>query len=396
MRIAYICMDRGVPAYGWRGSSIHVQDVMRAFIAQGAGVELFAASVDDAPPADLAQVVVDRIQVPRDGPRAARERAALVANRDLRSALEAATPFDLVYERYSLWSHAGMEFAHEKGIPGVLEVNAPLIDEQARYRGLADRSGAERTAVRTFSASRVIVAVSNEIAAYLDTYPCTRGQVVVVPNGVDPNRFPLKPRDASPALRHVWSVGFVGTLKPWHGLSTLLEGFAILHRTHADTRLVIVGDGPERVHVEARADALGVRDAVRLTGAVAPGQVPGLLASMDVAAAPYPNLPDFHFSPLKVFEYMAAGLPVVASRIGQIAEVIRDGENGLLCPPGDPSAFAAALCRVKQEPDLGARLGRAARALVIRDYTWDRVACRVLHLAGVHPQPARLEAASIS
>jgi glycosyltransferase involved in cell wall biosynthesis len=109
---------------------------------------------------------------------------------------------------------------------------------------------------------------------------------------------------------------------------------------------------------------------------------------MDVAAAPYPPLAHFYFSPLKVYEYMAAGLPVVASRIGQLAELVAEGVNGLLCQPGDPAALAAALGRLRAEPELRNRLGRAARATVLRKHTWDAVARRILRLAGLAPVPA--------
>ena len=395
-RIAYICMDRGVPVWGRTGSSIHVQEVIRAFRALGADVELFAASADDDPPRDLAAVPVHRVPVAQEGPRAARERSAVAANRDLRAALEDEQPFDLVYERYSLWSFAGMDFAREAGISGVLEVNAPLIDQQAEYRGLVDRQGADRIAAQVFGASRVLVALSSAIADYLGRYRGTRGRVEIIPDGVNPDRFRLDCKPALPAA-HRWSVGFVGSLKPWHGLGTLVDAFARLHQTHPDTRLVVVGDGPERPRLAAQAADLGVSDAVLLTGSVPPDEVPGLLASMNAAVAPYPNLPTFYFSPLKIFEYMAAGLPVVASRIGQIPEVIRDGVHGLLCAPGDAAAVAAALCRLKEDPDLGARLGRAARAHVVQHYTWNQVASRILHLAGVASYPDRaLPAESLS
>ena len=392
-RIAYICMDQGVPVWGRTGSSIHVQEVIRAFRALGADVELFAASADDDPPRDLAAVPVHRVPVAQEGPRAARERSAVAANRDLRAALEDEQPFDLVYERYSLWSFAGMDFAREMGITGMLEVNAPLIEQQAEYRGLVDRPGAERIAAQVFGASRVLIALSGAIADYLAQYPGTRGRVEIIPDGVNPDRFPLNRKPARPATPHVWSVGFVGSLKPWHGLGTLVDAFARLHQTHPDTRLVVVGDGPGRQRLAAQAADIGVSDAVVLTGSVPPDEVPGLLASIDAAVAPYPNLPTFYFSPLKIFEYMAAGLPVVASRIGQIPEVIRDGVHGLLCPPGDAAAVAAALCRLKEDPDLGARLGRAARAHVVQHYTWYQVASRILHLAGVASYPDRAEPA---
>jgi glycosyltransferase involved in cell wall biosynthesis len=128
-------------------------------------------------------------------------------------------------------------------------------------------------------------------------------------------------------------------------------------------------------------------EATRFTGAVAPEAVPGLLASMDVAVAPYPRLAHFYFSPLKVYEYMAAGLPVVASRIGQLAQVLRHEVDGLFCPPGDAHALAAALERLRAEPALRRRLGLAARAKVLREHTWEAVARRILGLAGKGAPP---------
>src|SRR5262249_53202779 len=83
--------------------------------------------------------------------------------------------------------------------------------------------------------------------------------------------------------------------------------------------LLIVGDGPERPRLEADLCARGLRELTQFTGSVDSDEVPGLLASMEVAVAPYPKLASFYFSPLKVYEYMAAGLPIVASRIGQLA-----------------------------------------------------------------------------
>lgn len=385
MRIAYVCMDRGVPIFGCTGSSIHVQEVIRAFLAQGARVELFAARVDNDSRAGFPTVPIHCLPVLLEGPRAAREQAALAANRELRAALERAGRFDLVYERYSLWSSAGMAFARDTAVPGLLEVNAPLIEEQAEYRVLVDRPSAERVAEQIFADATALIAVSDEVAAYLRRFPTTQGRVHVIPNGVTPNRFAPGLKPSCPDSPGMFTVGFVGALRPWHGLPILVEAFAMLHQRHRDSQLLIVGDGPERVGLQADVVTHGVAEAVRLTGAVAPSAVPGLLASMDIAVAPYPKLPAFYFSPLKVFEYMAAGLPVVASRIGQLAELIQDGVNGLLCPPGDSVAFALALGRLKQEPDLRARLGHAARAHVFRHHTWDQVARQILKVAAARP-----------
>ncbi|MGE5698790.1 MAG: glycosyltransferase family 4 protein [Deltaproteobacteria bacterium] len=391
MRIAYVCADPGVPVFGMKGCSIHVQEVLRALIGRGARVTLFAAREGGEPVDGLAGIALHPLPMPSAGNLAGRERESLAANAALRTALDGEGPFDLVYERYSLWSFAGMEYASAAGIPGVLEVNAPLIDEQATYRGLADLHGAVRVAERAFHSAAAIVAVSQGVADYLDRFPGARGRVHVIPNGVDPGRFPENLPPALPRARGTFTTGFVGTLKAWHGLSHLVEAFDTLHREEPGSRLLVVGTGPERDRLAEDLTRRGLAPAATLTGAVRPEEIPGLLASMDAAVAPYPRREDFYFSPLKVFEYMAAGLPVAASRIGQIERLIRDGEDGILLPPGDSDALASALLRLARDPSLRARLGRAARERARKEFSWATVAERILRAAA--PASGRVNAA---
>lgn len=382
MRVAYICADHGVPVFGRKGCSIHVQEVIRALIALGAKVEVFASRIGGKPPKGLETVTIHVLPESSAGPRAVREQKALNANGYLRYALNCSRPFDLIYERYSLWSFAGMEYAWSTGIPGVLEVNAPLIEEQAKYRGLLDRKSAEDVAQRVFGYAKVLVAVSNEVAEYLRSYPISRERIQRITNGVNPDRFPADLMPSRPGNPGTFTVGFVGTLKAWHGLKHLAEAFAMLHRRVPGARLLIVGDGPEKENLLNDLSANNLDSFAHLTGSVTSEEVPGLLASMDVAVAPYPQLKNFYFSPLKVYEYMAAGLPVVASRIGQLTELVQDGENGLLCSPGNSEALADALYRLSCDSGLCRRLGRAARTTVLRDYAWEKIVMRILRLAG--------------
>ncbi|HYP21353.1 MAG TPA: glycosyltransferase family 4 protein, partial [Chloroflexia bacterium] len=271
-------------------------------------------------------------------------------------------------------------------IPGLLEVNAPLIEEQAEHRGLVHRELAEEVANRAFGAATALLAVSREVAAYLEAFPAAQGRVHVVPNGVNPARFEGVAGTRDRKEDGIFTVGFVGTLKPWHGLPALVEAFDFLYRHTQGVRLLIVGEGPERETMQAELERRGLLRHARFTGAVAPHEVPQLLAEMDVAVAPYPNRADFYFSPLKVYEYMAAGLPVVASRIGQLEDVIEHEANGLLCAPGDPIALAGALDRLRRDAALRARLGQEARRSVLRGHTWDSVAARILEIAATRQE----------
>lgn len=379
-RVAYVSTDPGVPVFGSKGASVHVQAVVRELVRRGAEVHLVAARVGGDRPRGLAGVTVH--ELPRvtgtPGPeREASAHASATAAASVLDDLHAPGPLDLVLERYSLWSDAAMTWADAHGVPSVLEVNAPLIDEQAEHRVLADRSGAEAIARRAFAAAGSVITVSEPVADWVALRTDERGHVHVVPNGVDTSY--VRP-GAAPAAGHRtgFTVGFVGTLKPWHGVDVLLEGFARIARVDVGACLRLVGDGPQREALAEQAEQLGVREQVDLVGAVAPQDMPGELAAMDVAVAPYPELPDFYFSPLKLYEYLAAGLPVVASDIGPCADILDGGALGVLVTPGDATELAAVLAGLRSDAVLRHELGRAGRQAAVDRYDWSLVVARIL------------------
>jgi glycosyltransferase involved in cell wall biosynthesis len=378
MRVAYVCLDPGVPVFGRKGSSIHCQEMMRAFQHRGDEVELFAVRMGTDVPGDLQRIRAHRFSAKLPSDPAAREVALAELNPVTRQLLTDAQPFDLIYERYSLWSHAAMQFARDNNIPGVLEVNSPLIDEQKAYRTLIDESCAKTIRGKCFRHASSIVAVSEQVAERIRCNYFARYKTVAIPNGVNCDKF--LPAAGSAVKRDRFVIGFVGTLKPWHGVENLLDSFAIVHAEFPQAVLKIVGDGPQREHLEQHLaqHPERVRRSVYWLGAVPNAEMPQILSTLDVAVAPYPQIQEFYFSPLKILEYMAAGLPVVASRIGQIPTLVEPEETGLLVTPGCKHELAQALLRLSSDPLLRGRLGAAARQHVENHHTWQSVLDRIL------------------
>lgn len=382
MRIAYICTDPGVPVFGRKGCSVHVQEIIRAWRNRGNRIELFAARIGGESPRDLLDLVVHELPCPTNDDPRERESSLLAANDAVGDAIAVAGRFDLVYERHALWNYAAMEHARGAGIPGILEVNAPLVEEQRKHRRLFAVGAAERAARRSFSAARVVTTVSAAVADYVRGECKLADHVHVIENGVDPGRFADSLTDDAD-LDRPFTIGFVGTMKAWHGLDALIDAFALLFSEIPEARLILVGEGPETPALQRQLANHGsaVYDAVRFVGAVDPADVPKWLRRMDVAVACPPQIERYYFSPLKVFEYMAAGLPVVASRVGQIPCIIEHDVHGLLCEPGNVSEILQSLRRIARNSELRRRLGAAGRQRVVERHTWRSVVDRIAALA---------------
>ena len=409
MKILYVCPDAGIPVLGRKGASMHVRALVAALRRARHSVVVAATCRTKSPWDAAAPLDAELVTPPGDAAGDAAvagvkelgralgvagslpgELRRIAKNRALEEAVRRrfdVEPPDVVYERASLHSLVGVSLAERFTVPLLVELNAPLAVEQSAYRGVELASLAVAAERRTLTRADAVLAVSSELREHALAVGAEPERVHVVPNGVDTSVFHPAQRDGR--LRQRFGLGegpvlgFVGGLRPWHGVEALPPLVERLAPRHRDLRLVVVGDGTLRSRLEDAFRARGLGEHVRFTGSLPHEEVAVLIRELDAALAPYPrpNGHPFYFSPLKLFEYMASGVPVVAARLGQIAEVVDDGRTGLLYPAGDLDALERACERLLVDPAVRGRIGAAAAREVAGRYTWDGNAERVVALA---------------
>lgn len=373
MRLLYLSADPGVPVLGHKGASVHLREMVTALDAAGAEVAIASPRIN--PEGDVLEASVDLVAIDQilpgefatvEGLRAATEEQAeqvTAVARDL--AVEA------IYERFSLFSDAGVRTAKALALPHVLEVNAPLREEAARFRSLPHPELAAEIETEVYTGADRIFAVSANLAARLVADGADVSKVEITPNAVAATRFSRR----RPFGGRPFTVGFAGSLKAWHGLEFLLAAVEAALDGGSDLLLEVVGTGP----LEPMLDESSLPEG-RLVhhGALPHSETTRLMSGWDVGVAPYPPLSDFYFSPMKVLEYMAAGACPVASDVGDISHLLGAGRRGVLVPPGDANALAAALGDLANDRERARRLGRRARDYVRSHHRWADNADRVL------------------
>ena len=249
MRIAYVCADRGIPFLGGKGASVHCREITTALAGRGHSVNVLCARVgagNRMPP-------VATVSQYETGPEL---EAAL-------GVLAAADGIDVVLERYSLESGFAREMSRTLGLPLVLEVNAPLVLEAGRWRGLVDVDAHLASEQATFRDADAIVAVSSALVEYV-TRVAPHARVRRVANGANVGRFQdARLARAAERDRDEVVVGFSGSMKPWHGVHELLEAFRRIARDHLAVGLVFAGHGPEERPLRERVAERAELDAPR-------------------------------------------------------------------------------------------------------------------------------------
>jgi glycosyltransferase involved in cell wall biosynthesis len=302
---------------------------------------------------------------------------------------------DVVMERYYNFAGAGVLLAHRNGLPVLLEVNAPMTDPAGSLKSRLDRlllGVMRRWAVRQAMWSRAIVTpLSTTVPPEVP-----RERIHELPWGANVERFDPRLREEHPErvaeLRRELGIAaegpvavFLGSFRHWHGVRHFALAARQLIEGASGLSFLAIGGGPElpALEDEVRRWALP-KGRLVFAGSRPHDAVPQMLAVGDIGVAPFDVAAHeplreygFYWSPLKVFEYMAMGLPVVTIDIPPLNEIVRHGREGLLYPTGDVGALAAALKELERDGELRRAMGRSARERVVERYSW-RAHCEAL------------------
>lgn len=290
---------------------------------------------------------------------------------------------DVIHERYKMQAIGGSLAAKKLRIPIVLEVNGDSMDEWTLrgqpVTGLRKQYAMWATRTAYHGANQVI-SVSNDLRDHLvNRWQLDRSRIHVLPNGADIEKFG-RPSAPEATLARFGLCGspiiiVVGGFFEWYDFDLLLQSFKLV-RTHSpDALLVLVGEGDTYAAVKNKAKVMELQDSVCFTGQIPHECIPNLLAVSDVAIVPMRGgMAGYGASPMKLYEYMAAGKAIIASRTGQNAEVIKHKQTGLLYDPDDVGSLLKALTTLLDNPELRQQFGTNAQQDAIKKHSWDSYA----------------------
>ena len=364
MKILYSAIDQVVP--GTKGGSVHVTSVAEGLAALGHEVHVLVTPGEGSFPSGPVR------WIPMTPP-AGRNQLRWMRSGAVRRIAQEIQP-DVIMERYYNFGGEAILHARRLGALAVLEVNAPVVDHPGSPKAALDRAlvvkPMQRWREHICAAADIIVSPSPGILP-ADTPPA---KILELEWGADTERFRPGVRGALPFTPPAGIVAvFAGAFRSWHGAVHLAHAIRRLRECgRPEISALFIGDGPELPAVRAAAAHL---DNVVFTGALPHAAMPAALGTAHIGVAPFdiaahaPLSLGFYWSPLKMFEYMASGLPVVAPAVARIPALVGHEREGILYDPADPAALASALARLA-DGELRARLGSAARERAVAEYSW--------------------------
>ena len=369
------------------GQAVHIEEMIEALRAQGHEVRVVSPSLGAKPDtqgamgSEVGWVPRLKAALPKAVYELLELAYSLVAYRQLKRAAQDFQP-DFIYERYNLFLLAGTMLKRKLGLPLLLEVNSPLVDERMKHSGGLSLVKLARWAEGTaWRSADFVLPVTQVLANHVSAYGVPVQRIKVIPNGINLNHFVDAP-DATTAkklrgLQGQLVLGFTGFVRDWHGVDRVIQWMATPHAP-VNSHLLVVGDGPVRSQLEALAAQLGIAQRVHFTGVIDRHLVPQHVAAFDVALQPAVTA---YASPLKLMEYLVLSKAIIAPSEPNLQEVLTDGDNALLFDNATPGHFEAALTRLCADAALREKLAQGAYQTIARlDLTWMGNARRAVNL----------------
>lgn len=287
--------------------------------------------------------------------------------------------FDIIHERYNSSSWGCALASRHLGLPYVLEINADIF-EQAEYQNLS-MNGLQRWLIKLtsnlcFNAADKIICVSPDIQNHLiREWHVNANKTVVLPCAADVDAFDrdfdqLKVRSEL-NLGDEQVVMWIGGFYPWHNVRMLVEIFPYVIKQISNVKLILIGDGKTRLEIQQMIIDKGLENNISLLGSVDHSKIPELVSVADVTVAPSIGyFPGHGGTPLKIFEYMAAGKAIVATNMKQISYVLQDKYNARIIEPDEDLHFAQVIVELLRDPEQRKRLGQAAKIQAMKKHSW--------------------------
>lgn len=401
LKIGYVWQYSGVGMSNVSASVLHIKAVRQALQQHGHQVRLitfqdgrlqWTDDLENWHPADLGRSQTSLFRILERVIRGLQSRLHLPffrlfdSHRFAGACLSTLAGCDVLYERYWLMAYGGLWAAKRLGIPLIYEVNGDLVEE---YSQLGIQLSKAQWAVvylinrLMFQKAGRVITVSDKLREQtIRRWRLHPAQVTVVKNGAQVDLF------ANPGqTQSVWSryrlngepvIMFVGSFKPWHGIDLLVDAFSQVAAHNSTAKLLLVGDGPTQADLKDQVQKLQLQDRVVFTGMIAHQEVAALLSQAQVAVLnPRLSPASAAQSPLKLFEYMAAGKAIVAPAAANIERLLTHRQNALLVPPDDSEALANAFIELLEDDALCLKLGQTAKAEALSNHSWDRAAAEI-------------------
>lgn len=284
-----------------------------------------------------------------------------------------------VWEQHDLFAGPGRKLADKYGVPLIVYVHAPVVWEAAKWgvnrslwgyylENFVEKSSLEK--------ADLIAVVSENVKSKIVKMGVPAEKVLVSPMAVDPQLFEqgserVENLRQNLGLEGKTVIGWTGSFRSFHGINYLIDAFARITRSHPDCRLLLVGDGQGRADAEAQVDSLGIRDKVVFTGRKPFREIPQYVSAFDMAVVSASNVSGFHYSPLKLREYLAAGKPVLAPNAGEVPHIFGNEVHLKLFEAGDVDSMVQGMEFYLDDPQTMQRIGERGQEFALSTSTWE-------------------------